>query len=231
VFCASYQERRPIRPDLDENDRTRDENFDIDGVLDCLDIRPGMTVGDVGAGWGYMSFKLARRVAPGGTVLAEDINPAFLGILRSRAAERNLTNVETLLGTTTDPRLPAGGLDMVFMHAVVQFIADRPSFIHTVAASLKDGGRLVIIEPESSGPVPDDGIYGPGRLPTRKGYLEMFRRAALVPVSSEVRRTRSTSPIGSSEYTVFVLEHARKQAAKAERPKVAAAFDPATSRT
>lgn len=202
----SSQERKSVRPDLDENDRERDERFDMEGVLDSLDIRPGTTVGDLGAGWGYLTFKLARRVAPGGTVLAEDIDAKWLDLLRVRAAERGLTNIETVLGTETDPRFPAGGLDMIFMHAVLQFVADRASFLRTAAAGLKEDGRFVIIEGESGGPLPGEGIVGPGRFPTRSGYLEIFRRAGLVPVSTETVKARSTARIGSNEMAVFVLK-------------------------
>jgi SAM-dependent methyltransferase len=202
--CA--QDQPSVRPDLEENDRWRDGNFDMDAVLDTLDIRPGMTVGDLGAGWGYMTFKLARRVAPGGTVLAQDIDSKFLDLLRSRAAERGLTNIETILGTEIDPLFPAGRLDMIFMHAVLQFVADRPAFLRRAAAGLKDNGRFVIIEAESAGPLPDDGIAGPGRHPTRAGYLELFRRAGLILVSDEARPTKDPSS-SSDHYRIFVLKH------------------------
>lgn len=202
------QDRRPVRPDLDENDHWRDGNFDMDAVLDTLDIRPGMTVGDVGAGWGYMTFKLARRVAPGGSVLAEDIEAKWLDLLKARAAERGLSNIDTIQGTESDPLFPAGRLDLIFMHAVLQWVSDRPGFIRRAAAGLKDDGRFVIIEAESAGPLPDDGIAGPGHFPTRSGYLEIFRRAGLVMVSDEARRTNDASS-NSDHYRIFVLKRAQ----------------------
>jgi len=203
------QDRRPVRPDLDENDRWRDENFDMDAVLDALDVRPGMTVGDLGAGWGYMTFKLARRVAPG-AVLAEHIEAKWLDLLKARAAERGLSNIDTIQGTESDPLFPAGRLDLIFMHAVLQWVSDRPGFIRRAAAGLKDNGRFVIIEPESAGPLPDDGIAGPGRHPTRDGYLELFRRAGLVLVSDEARPTKDPSS-SSDHYRIFVLKRAPAQ--------------------
>lgn len=201
------QDRRPVRPDLDENDHWRDGNFDMDAVLDTLDIRPGMMVGDVGAGWGYMTFKLARRVAPGGSVLAEDIEAKWLDLLKARAAERGLSNIDTIQGTESDPLFPAGRLDLIFMHAVLQWVSDRPGFIRRAAAGLKDDGRFVIIEAESAGPLPDDGIAGPGHFPTRTGYLEIFRRAGLVMVSDGARRTNDPSS-SSDHYRIFVLKRA-----------------------
>ena len=174
-----------VRPDMDENDRWRDKNFPMDAVLDLLGIRPGMTVAEIGAGWGYLSFKLARRVAPDGLVLAEDIEPKRLGQLKARAAERGLTNIETILGTEADPLFPAGKLDLIFMHAVMQWIADRPTFLRTAGAGLKAGGRLVIIESETEGDDPELNLLGPYGDPTRAGYLEMFRRAGFELVSAE----------------------------------------------
>jgi ubiquinone/menaquinone biosynthesis C-methylase UbiE len=174
-----------VRPDFDENDRQRDIRFPMDAVLDNLGIRPGMTIAEIGAGWGYLSFKLARRVAPDGIVLAEDIEPKRLGQLKARAAERGLTNIETILGTETDPLFPAGKLDMIFMHAVMQWVEDRPAFLRTAGAGLKAGGRLVIIEPETEGDDPEINIIGSGNFPTRPGYMELFRRAGFEVVSAE----------------------------------------------
>jgi len=74
------------------------------------------------------------------------------------------------------------------------------------AAGLKPDGRFVIIEPESDDSASDDGITGPGPFPTRKGFLEIFRRAGLVPVSIEKKSDKKPPMIGSSEKTVFVLK-------------------------
>jgi len=202
----SGQQQKPVRPDLDENDRQRDQRFDMDGVLDGLGIRSGMKIADLGAGYGYMTFKLARRVAPDGIVYAEDIDSNALDLLKARAAERDLSNIKTILGTEKDPQLPVGSLDMIFMHAVLQFVGERPVFLRTAAAGLKPDGRFVIIEPESDDSASDDGIVGPGPFPTRKGYLEIFRKAGLVPVSIEKKSDKKPPKIGSGEKTVFVLK-------------------------
>jgi ubiquinone/menaquinone biosynthesis C-methylase UbiE len=209
-FQKSAQAQKPIRPDLDENDLWRDRRFDMDGIMDDLDIQPGMQIADVGAGEGYLTFKLARRVSPNGKVFAEDIKPEALELLRIRASERGLTNIETILGTEYDPRLPPGELDMIFMHAVIQFIADRPLFVRMVSAGLKERGRFVIIEPENKNSAAQKGVIGPGQFPTRKGYLEIFRQAGLVLISAGTRKDRLPTRIGSSEKTIFVLKLAPK---------------------
>jgi ubiquinone/menaquinone biosynthesis C-methylase UbiE len=174
-----------VRPDLDAHDLKRDKDFPMDAVLDSLGIEPGMTVAEIGAGWGYLSFKLARRVAPDGVVLAEDISQKWLCVLKARAAERGLTNIETILGKESDPLFPAGKLDFIFMHAVLQWNEDRPSFLRTACAGLKPGGRLLIIEIETEGDDPESGVVDAGYFPTRAGYLELFRLAGLELVSAE----------------------------------------------
>lgn len=209
-FQKSAQAQRPIRPDLDENDLWRDRRFDMDGVMDDLNIQPGMQIADVGAGEGYLTFKIARRISPNGKVFAEDIRPEALELLQIRASERGLTNIETILGTEYDPHLPPGELDMIFLHAVIQFIADRPLFLRMASVGLKESGRFVIIEPENKHPAAQDGVIGPGQFPTRKGYLEIFRQAGLVLVSAGTRKDRLPTRIGSSEKTIFVLKLAPK---------------------
>src|SRR5512137_1431391 len=129
-----------VRRDFDKNDLERDARFPMDAVLDSLGIKPGMTVAEVGAGWGYLSFKLARRVAPDGVVLAEDIEQRWIDTLKARAAKRGLTNIQTILGKETDPLFPPETLDYLFMHAVLQWIEDRPAFLRTAGAGLKPGG-------------------------------------------------------------------------------------------
>ena len=187
-----------IRPDMDKNDIERDARFPMDAVLDSLGIKPGMTVAEIGAGWGYLSFKLARRVAPDGVVLAEDIEARRLDQLQARAAERGIANVRTILGKETDPLFPPGKLDFIFMHAVLQWVEDRPAFLRTAGAGLKPGGRFVIIEPETEGDDPETGVVGSGIFPTRAGYLEMFKRAGFEVVSAEKKP--------DWKWPVFVLE-------------------------
>jgi len=174
-----------VRPDMDEHDKWRDRNFPMDAALDLAGLKPGMKVAEIGAGWGYLSFKLAARVAPGGTVLAEEIEPKRLGQLEARAAKRGLKNIETVLGTETDPRLPAGSLDMIFIHAVIQWIENRAAFFRTAGEALKPDGRLVLIEPETEGDDPVLNVAESGGFPTRAGYVAIFREAGYEVVMVE----------------------------------------------
>src|ERR1700674_440289 len=76
-------------------------------ALDALNLKPGMVVADIGAGVGYMSLRLARRVGPSGKVYANDLQPEMLDRLRQNAVKAGITNVMTVLGDVADPKLPA----------------------------------------------------------------------------------------------------------------------------
>ena len=100
-------------PWLERAERTREERPDL--VLAALDLAPGMSVGDVGAGTGYYARRIAERVGPAGTVYAVDIQPQMLELMAREMARHKVTNVKAVLGTATDPRLPAASLDLAIM--------------------------------------------------------------------------------------------------------------------
>ena len=92
---------------LDRPERESEEN--PEALLDALGDLKGLTVADIGAGSGYFSFRLARRVGAGGRVLAVDIQDEMLQIIRRRAARRKIDNVDTIRGTIQDPGLSNRG--------------------------------------------------------------------------------------------------------------------------
>src|SRR5579875_566236 len=104
-------------------DPGRDKRLQIDRVMDLLHIKPGSTVADIGAGGGWFSVRAARRVAPGGRVIAEDINPKTMTYIQERAKREKLSNIEPLLGTPDDPRLSPNSLDAALMLKVYHEIA------------------------------------------------------------------------------------------------------------
>jgi ubiquinone/menaquinone biosynthesis C-methylase UbiE len=166
---GSIQER-----DWDENDRIRDEHYQIDKALDTLDIKPGMTVGEVGAGEGFIVFKLAERVGPAGKVYAEDISKKRLDILKIRMTERNYRNIEIIVEDETEPKLPKGILDFVFMHATIIFVDDPIELFNNIAPSLKPGGKLVVMEQEKSRAVSLSGKPVPDMFRSKEEYLDLF---------------------------------------------------------
>ena len=129
---------------LDRPERQFEEQ--PDKALDALGLKPGMTVADVGAGTGYMSLRMAERVGPGGKVYANDIQPEMLRLLRDNAREAHLSNVETVLGTDSDPKLPPGQMDLVLLVDVYHEFSHPQQMLRKIHASLKRDGRLVLLE-------------------------------------------------------------------------------------
>ncbi|MCU0252851.1 MAG: class I SAM-dependent methyltransferase, partial [Vicinamibacterales bacterium] len=94
-------------------------------AIRALGIKPGQVVADVGAGSGYYTVRLAKQVGPIGRVFATDIQPEMLSLLKKRLARERLDNVELVLVTDVDPRLPEGQLDLILMVDVYHELA-RP---------------------------------------------------------------------------------------------------------
>ena len=116
-----------------------------DRVVEALALTPASVVADIGAGTGYFTFRIAPRV-PNGTVFAVDIQPEMLQMLERREAELGLKNVRTILGTESDPRLPAASVDVaLFVDSYHEFTFPR-EMMARVAAGLKPGGRVVLVE-------------------------------------------------------------------------------------
>jgi ubiquinone/menaquinone biosynthesis C-methylase UbiE len=129
---------------LDRHERQSEEH--PDEALDALNLKPGMVVGDVGAGTGYMSLKMAKRVGPTGKVYAEDVQPEMLRLLRQNAAKAQAANVETVLGNETDPKLPAGQLDLILLVDVYHEFSQPQKMLQRMREALKPDGRLVLLE-------------------------------------------------------------------------------------
>jgi tRNA A58 N-methylase Trm61 len=117
-----------------------------DSALDAIGLRPGMTVADVGAGSGYFTVRLSRRVGPEGKVYAQDIQPEMLRLLRRRLDKANFTNVITVLGTESDPKLPENALDLILMVDVYHEFAQPQAMLRKLRQALKDDGRMVLLE-------------------------------------------------------------------------------------
>jgi protein-L-isoaspartate O-methyltransferase len=115
-------------------------------AIAALNIRPGAVVADVGAGSGYYTARLARAVGPTGKVVATDLQPGMLDIIRSKVARDRLTNVEVVQGRADDPVLPAAAFDLILMVDVYHELASPQLFVRKLKEALKPDGRLVLIE-------------------------------------------------------------------------------------
>jgi ubiquinone/menaquinone biosynthesis C-methylase UbiE len=117
-----------------------------DAALDAIGIPRGATVADVGAGAGYITWRMAERVGPTGKVYANDIQPEMLDLLRKNIAARHLTNVETVLGTEDDPKLTSGQIDLILLVDVYHEFSQPQKMLRKMRESLKPDGRLVLLE-------------------------------------------------------------------------------------
>ena len=129
----------------------RDKRLQIDRVMDLLNLKPGSTVADIGAGGGWFSVRAARRVAPNGQVIAEEINPKAIVSIQQRAQREHLPNIKTLLGTPDDPRLSPNTLDAALMLKVYHEIAHPPLVLASLRAALRPGARFGIIDRNGNG--------------------------------------------------------------------------------
>lgn len=117
-----------------------------DEALDALKIPKGAVVADVGAGVGYITWRLAERVGPKGIVYGEDIQPEMLDQLNKNMRDRKLANVKAVLGTIDDPKLPKDSIDLIILVDVYHEFSEPEKMLDRMRESLKPNGRLVLLE-------------------------------------------------------------------------------------
>lgn len=127
-------------------EEARDRLNEAGEVMDRADIRPGMTVADIGAGEGYYTIRLAARVGKEGRVLAEDIMPAVRDTLAERVARQRLENVSVRLGLPADPRLPPNSFDRVLMVHMYHEIERPYEFLWRMRPSLRPDGLVIVVD-------------------------------------------------------------------------------------
>jgi len=115
-------------------------------VVAALGLDPGDRVADIGAGSGYFSVRLAEAVGREGRVFAVDIQQDLIDYLAERASEAGLGQMTPVLGAPDDPKLAAESVDLIFICDVVHHIQDRQPYYAKLAAALRPGGRLAIVD-------------------------------------------------------------------------------------
>ena len=129
---------------LEREEREREES--PSKAIELLNLKDGMVVADIGAGVGYYTIRMAKKVGATGKVYASDIQPEMLTLLRKRLDEQKITNVEMVLGTETDPKLPLNSIDLAIMVDVYHEFAQPQRMLRKLQKTLKDDGRLVLLE-------------------------------------------------------------------------------------
>lgn len=115
-------------------------------LIEALGLKEGMVVADVGAGSGYHAFLMSPLVGPKGKVIASDIQQQMLDLIADKAKKQKVTNVETVRGTATDPKLPASGVDLILMVDVYHEFEFPFEMTEKLVDALKPGGRLAFVE-------------------------------------------------------------------------------------
>jgi predicted methyltransferase len=185
-------------------EEARDRVDEAGAVMARADVRAGMSVADIGAGEGYYTMRLAKRVGPDGRVLAEDIFPEVRDKLAERVARERLTNVSVRLGTPADPRLPEQGLDRVLMIHMYHEIERPYEFLWRLRPSLKPGGLVIVVDADR--PTQNHGTPPAllrcefaavgyvqaftANMPSAGGYLAAFRAVGPRPEPAAIRPCR-----------------------------------------
>jgi len=140
---------RPIAPIIStrwSTEEARDRVNEAEDIMGRAGIEPGMTVADIGAGEGYYTVRLARRVGSGGRVLAQDIVAEVIDQLGQRVTRENWENVSVKLGTPDDPKLPTGSFDRVLLVHMYHEIAEPYAFLWRLYPALKADGQVIVVD-------------------------------------------------------------------------------------
>jgi ubiquinone/menaquinone biosynthesis C-methylase UbiE len=149
---AGTFEGRPIAPTMSFHGADwlvrpeRNVEEDPDALHRELALAPGQTACDIGAGVGFHTVRMARAVGPRGKVIAVDVQPEMLAMLRENVDAEGLANVQTVQGRADDPELPASVCDLELLVDVYHELADPDAMLKALRRALARGGRLAIVE-------------------------------------------------------------------------------------
>ena len=132
-----------------------------DQIMDAMGIADASVVADIGAGSGWFTIRLGRRVGPQGLVYAEDVQPEMINAITRRVQREGLTNVRAVRGQNSDPRLPAGSLDAILVVDAYHEVEDRVTMLSNLARALKPQGRIGVVDFKLDG-------TGPGPSPEER---------------------------------------------------------------
>lgn len=203
----------PERPVADivsphrSNEKQRNVNDETGQLVRLMGLKPGMTVGDIGAGNGYHTLRLSKVVGPSGVIIAQDVTAPYLDELGRRAKRMKLENVRIALGEPHDPRLPPASLDAAILVHMYHEVAQPYAFLYNLAPALKPGARIGIVDldrPTASHGTPPDLLrcelaavgYREAGFHTLEGddagYLAIFE----APPEAERKRPAQITPCG-----------------------------------
>ncbi|HEY7544457.1 MAG TPA: methyltransferase domain-containing protein [Blastocatellia bacterium] len=136
----------------------RDRRQKPDEVIKALDLKAGQTIVDLGAGSGYFTWRFAKAVGPEGKAIALEIDSNLVEKLKSDASRKGLANYEARLVPTDDPQLAPGSVDVIFLCDTYHHINNRVQYFRKARQSLRQGGRLVILDMVRTQKNPDHSV-------------------------------------------------------------------------
>ncbi len=159
---------------LERPERQQEERTDV--LLESIPLHPGESAADIGAGTGYMSWRLAKKTGDKGRVYCVEIQQEMLDLLARKMTEHQTTNFQSVLGTVTDTKLPANSVDVVLMVDVYHEFDHPYEMMQSILRALKPGGRIVWVEYRAEDPeVPIKPLHKMSQAQVRK-------EAALLPL-------------------------------------------------
>jgi SAM-dependent methyltransferase len=132
-------------------DPKREANLQINRVMDILKISEGKSVADIGAGSGWFTVRAAKRVGEKGKVFAIEINQEYINYINDRAKREKFSNVQTIMGTEDDPKLPENSIDAVLILKTYHEIGEPIKVLENVRKSLKKDALVGIIDRNGTG--------------------------------------------------------------------------------
>ncbi len=155
---------------------------DADKVLECLEIKRGDIIADIGSGGGYFAARFAERTGTDGKVFAIDTNRKLLSSVEKSMKKRQVYNVVPIMGTEEGFDLPEESCHMIFMRNVLHHIADPVSYISHMRRYLKQDGKIAIIEwlPDKS----DNYVTRAGHCLPGKEIIDILEKAGFLRLKS-----------------------------------------------
>jgi ubiquinone/menaquinone biosynthesis C-methylase UbiE len=188
------QQRKEHLIRKDERERQRWHWQLPEQVMNAMDIKTGMFIGDIGAGDGYFTFRMAKRVGPEGKIYANEVDSGALQTLEERCTEKETDNVIVVRGEKKNPNFPDGRLDLILLVNVFHFLEDPVEYFVDLKKDLKPAGRLVIVQwdaekmrPEAPGWDPEDAAKYEKKLvleAARRAGYSLFKEEFFLPVQS-----------------------------------------------
>jgi SAM-dependent methyltransferase len=176
---------------LEREEREKEERTDL--LLSALQLKPGLVVADIGAGTGYLARRMAPLVAPGGKVLAVDVQPQMVQLLEAGLRKSRITNVEARLGREADVALPPASVDLAVMVDVYHELSQPFEVLASIVRALKPGGQVAFVEYRADDP----------RVPIKPLHTMSERQVRLEASAHPLQWVRTVSTLPWQHLIVF----------------------------